>query len=241
MATIFRKLRLATIGAMVSKKYLAYALGEIILIVLGILIALEIDNWNNDRQMKKLEIKYLREMISNLKTDLSDVEFNIGFNIDKMKSNLAVAAYIRNRFPYNDSLNFHFSNLTGSTRFISNSSSFENFKTKGFEIIKNDSLRRSITELYSAYYTHIIGFEVIDDHRYQYEVLLPEVMENVKINEFWKSAEPVNHKALLNNVKFQNAIASNIFYRQYMISQYNEQREKVIALIKAIEEYLEVD
>ena len=238
MAPLLRKFRFASLGSMVSKKYLAYAFGEIVLIVFGILIALEINNWNNNRQLKTLELKYLKEMISNLTADLSDIEYNIEFNIEKMKSNLAVSTYTRNRLPYHDSLKFHLANLFGSTRFVSNTSAYENFKSKGFEIIKNDSLRGLITELYSAFYTHITGFEFVDDHRYQYGILMPLLMENTIVNEFWKSAEPINYDDLLNNVEFKNAITSNIFFREYMISQYNEQKSKVLKLIVAIENYL---
>ena len=239
MAKIFRKFRFETIGAMISKKYIFYALGEIALIVFGILIALQIDNWNNDRQLKTLELKYLKEMISNLRSDLTDIEYNIDFNVDKMKSNLVIATQTRNKLPYYDSLNFHFSNLIGSTRFIPNTSSYDNFKAKGFEIIKHDSLRRLITYLYSVEYSHIMGFEFVDDHKYQYETLVPQVIENVKVNEMWKSAEPISYQDLLKNIKFQNAIVSNIFYREYMISEYKEQKRIVLEVISAIEKYVE--
>ena len=40
-------------------KYLKYAIGEILLVVIGILIALQINNWNEDRKRKKLEISTL--------------------------------------------------------------------------------------------------------------------------------------------------------------------------------------
>jgi hypothetical protein len=63
-------------------------------------------------------------------------------------------------------------------------------------------------------------------------------MENVKVGEVWKSAEPVDQAQLLNNVKFQNAIVTNIFFRQYMIAEYFRQRRKVLELIAAIEKYL---
>jgi hypothetical protein len=239
MAKIFRKFRFETIGSILSKKYLAYALGEIALIVIGILIALQIDNWKNDRQLKTLEIKYLKEMISNLRLDLNDIESNIEFNMEKMKSNSVIVNYSKNKLPYNDSLDFHFSNLTGSTRFVPNTSSYDNFKSKGFEIIKNDSLRRLITYLYSVEYNHIIGYEFVDDHQYQYEILLPQVLENVKVNEFWKSATAINYRDLINNVKFQNVIVTNIFYREYMISEYRRQKDQVLELIEAIEKYVE--
>ena len=65
------------------------------------------------------------------------------------------------------------------------------------------------------------------------------MIENVKVNEFWKSAEPINYRDLLNNIKFQNAIVSNIFYRNYMISEYHRQKQNVLEVISDIEKYVE--
>ncbi len=47
-------------------KYLLYALGEIILVVLGILIALQINNWNQEQKDHKAEITYLKEIKNSL-------------------------------------------------------------------------------------------------------------------------------------------------------------------------------
>jgi hypothetical protein len=59
-------------------KYLKYAIGEIVLVVIGILIALSINNWNENRKSKALEIKLLNELIDDLietKEDLlTDIE-----------------------------------------------------------------------------------------------------------------------------------------------------------------------
>ena len=50
-------------------KYFKYALGEIFLVVIGILIALQINNWNQDRINKDYELKMLRELVEDLKLD----------------------------------------------------------------------------------------------------------------------------------------------------------------------------
>lgn len=58
-------------------KYLLYAIGEIILVVIGILIALGINNWNEIRKEKNIENKILVEISKGLKQDLIDIKDNI--------------------------------------------------------------------------------------------------------------------------------------------------------------------
>ena len=50
-------------------KYLKYAIGEILLVVIGILIALQINNWNEEKKLRKLEISYLSGILYDLKAD----------------------------------------------------------------------------------------------------------------------------------------------------------------------------
>tara|TARA_Y100000385_G_C13099534_1_gene643585 strand:- start:2936 stop:3121 length:186 start_codon:yes stop_codon:yes gene_type:complete len=57
MLTLLRKIRKSLIDSGSSRKYLLYAIGEIALVVIGILIALQINNWNEsrkDRQWKNI-------------------------------------------------------------------------------------------------------------------------------------------------------------------------------------------
>jgi hypothetical protein len=50
-------------------KYFKYAIGEIILVMIGILLALQVSNWNNQSTDRKLEKRYLSELILDLQTD----------------------------------------------------------------------------------------------------------------------------------------------------------------------------
>jgi hypothetical protein len=63
-----RSLRQSLIGKNQSGKYLKYALGEIVLVVIGILIALQINTWNEGLVNKKKEKEYLNNLIEDLKT-----------------------------------------------------------------------------------------------------------------------------------------------------------------------------
>ncbi|MEA3460898.1 MAG: hypothetical protein U9R49_03390, partial [Bacteroidota bacterium] len=59
-----------------KRNFWLYSVGEFVLIFLGILIALQVDNWNQVRQERKLERVLLSEMRSNLKATQEDIEYN---------------------------------------------------------------------------------------------------------------------------------------------------------------------
>ncbi|XMO87136.1 DUF6090 family protein [Algibacter sp. AS12] len=69
MIKIFRKIRQNLLIKSKTGKYFKYAIGEIILVVIGILIALQINNWNENRLTNKAVKTYLNNLIQDLQTD----------------------------------------------------------------------------------------------------------------------------------------------------------------------------
>ena len=67
---ILRKIRKHLLAENKFSKYLIYAIGEIILVVIGILIAIQINNWNNDNIERELELNMLSEILTNLEKDV---------------------------------------------------------------------------------------------------------------------------------------------------------------------------
>ena len=66
MLRFFRRLRQNFLVENKTTKYLLYALGEIILIVIGILVALQINNWNEANKERRLEAQLIHLLISDL-------------------------------------------------------------------------------------------------------------------------------------------------------------------------------
>ena len=87
MIKFFRHIRKSLLMENKSAKYFKYAIGEIILVVIGILIALQINNLNEDRKSRKQEIKYLK----NLQKDIS-LELKNNDSIIKYRAGTAKAA-----------------------------------------------------------------------------------------------------------------------------------------------------
>ncbi len=62
MIKFFRKIRYDLMDKNKTGKYLKYAIGEIILVVIGILIALSINNWNENRKSKRVADEIYRNL-----------------------------------------------------------------------------------------------------------------------------------------------------------------------------------
>ena len=69
MINFFRKIRRNLLEEGKVSKYLKYAIGEIILVVVGILIALQINNWNEYRKSRKVELNYLKNIQEDILSD----------------------------------------------------------------------------------------------------------------------------------------------------------------------------
>jgi hypothetical protein len=80
MLKFFRKIRQNLISSGKTANYLKYAIGEIILVVIGILIALQINNWNEKRKLVIEEKQYYKNIKRQLTEDASYINNNIEFN-----------------------------------------------------------------------------------------------------------------------------------------------------------------
>ena len=129
-------------------KYFKYAIGEIVLVVIGILIALQINTWNEHNKLKKEEIEILKNFKSAIENDLIQLDKHLNRYDKSRKSIDYLISYLNQDLPYKDSLKFHFGNLNVNYRLSTNTSIFENLKSKGFDLITNDSLKNEIVIFY---------------------------------------------------------------------------------------------
>ncbi len=79
MIKFFRKIRQNLLIENKTGKYFKYAIGEIILVVIGILIALQINNWNENRKAEKIELTYLIRLKNDLEKDTLYLENKIQY------------------------------------------------------------------------------------------------------------------------------------------------------------------
>jgi len=147
MIQFFRKVRKEALPKTKFGSYLLYAIGEIILVVIGILVALQISNWNEGLKAKKFEKEILVLIEQNLQKD------SIAMAMELFEAKRAIE--LTNRLlkqveskNYNDSLNIWMGKIISFERFKSQSSAFEVLKSKGIEAISNKELQLALISYY---------------------------------------------------------------------------------------------
>lgn len=241
MINFFRKIRKQMADDNKPMKYMRYAIGEIILVVIGILIALQINNYNIEQKNEIKEHMLLAEMVVNLKDDLKDINWKIDYTKKKILSNNAVLSHLTSDSSMTDSLSFHYSNIYGYYGFDSNTSAYENIKSVGFDLIKVDSLRRQITELYEIDYSQLKQTMEVWDQRHQNDKILPQVTANILHYKIWSSAQPQNIENLRTNNQFIEIIKFNIVAKELIVYYLGNVKRNVIELKSGIEHYLEIE
>ena len=77
MIKFFRKIRYDLMEKNKTGKYFKYAIGEIVLVVIGILIAISINNWNQSQKEKQIEAQYLNNIVRDLNEQLHSIDTQI--------------------------------------------------------------------------------------------------------------------------------------------------------------------
>lgn len=238
MILFMRKIRQKLLADSKITKYLAYVIGEIILIVIGILIALSIDNWNSDRIARQTEIAILKEMKSNLNFDLVDLRLNLVINKNSLRANTLVLESLEHPDITNDSLSYWYANLTLTTMLDINNSSYENLKSFGFHIISNDSLRIKITELYTITYVFLSKMENVM-YSIQSDKITPLVLKNTITEAPYISAKPIDRIALRRNHEFIESLKYSRSWFIFMIGLYEDAEQNIVALMEQIDNEIE--
>jgi hypothetical protein len=133
-------------------KYLTYAIGEIVLVVIGILIALSINNWNEEQIIKEKESLILKELLNSINSDLQKYQDLSIPRLERKKAGIdSLESYIFAKKEIEDSLFLDFySKLTQDIYMGVDDGPFEALKSSGLEIISNDSLRTALNKVYTS-------------------------------------------------------------------------------------------
>ena len=165
MINFFRKIRRKLADDNEFFKYARYAIGEIILVVIGILIALQINNWNEWRKERIIEKSILLELENNLERNLALIDIAAAEMNEINKSTGTMIEIIAERKPYTDTLKYHFSqfNRSGSYLLKLNTNGYESLKNIGFEILTSKVLKNEVLSLFEiSYPSYVQETEVVN-------------------------------------------------------------------------------
>ena len=173
MIKFFRKIRQNLLSEGKTGKYFKYAIGEIVLVVIGILIALGINNWNENRKTEEKVKQFLISLKSELKNDLTEITSVTEAQIER--SNRITHAIELSKNPnvetlilidsikyYDPGNNFTFFPTVGSYNAANNAGLIDN--------INNEELKLNILNLYEHLYPRIVyNGKILDERTGQIE------------------------------------------------------------------------
>ena len=236
MINLFRKIRQDLLSENKLSIYLVYAIGEVVLVVFGILIAFQIDNWNDNRNLRSLENILLIDIRDNLIASRTNLASTISYNRTTLYNYEKILSHIKEDLPYSNSLDSAFSYIGYWSEPNFTYTAYETIKSKGMDIIQNDSLKISITEIYEQYFPFLIG-ELKGEWELHQSLVLPFIVHNIRyINA--DVARPNNFNDLKTNDEFQNLMGLKMTTRKYTIQFTQRAQERVDSLIFMIDREL---
>lgn len=248
MIQFFRIMRQRLLSENKFSKYLMYAIGEIVLVVIGILIALQINNANELRKERIAEIKMLHNFKKSITEDLLSTEDFINRFEQADESIYLILTHMENDLKYHDSLQYHFRYTTALWSPKINQEYFERTTSSDFNIITNDSLKNELLDYYS------FAKRTFDVRMNRYAVLMDDASRNVfnsRFNAFWNNTwndpdypestardmKPMDYEALKKDSEYRyflQTLKNQLYwYVREPLTQANQSAEKLIGLIDA--------
>lgn len=238
MKTIFRKMRSEQSNKRNWFNYVLYAIGEIILLIIGVLMALQINNWNEERKLRKLEIVSMKNLIE-------EIDFNNKtlFAINRhdsinVSNNRELMQLLKNPDQnYDTTLQRYFTSMLSSRLFITRKVTFENLKANNFNVIASDSMRIKISFIYDALY-HYLENDQRKNKAESKKSLHLLVIKNFEKNQDHKII-PNDFKALQNNQEFINTFSFHISFMEDILYQNKDFHSYFDSLLLELKQYLE--
>ncbi len=155
MIKFFRHIRKSLLMENKTGKYFKYAIGEIILVVIGILIALSINNWNENRKAKILEKNYYCLLLDDLKQDKQQVEVLKTLVQERIDySNRMISVIQQNQSDATEfGTNLRYAIRLATKSFQPNDATYQDIKSSGnLNIIKGKSITKALNTYFKTTY-----------------------------------------------------------------------------------------
>ena len=228
MVRFFRKIRQHFLLENNFSKYLLYALGEILLVVIGILIALQIDTYSDQKKERQQEKKLLYNLSQEVGLDIQQITFNTRLSNERLGRLNSLILSIKKPDSVNpiqfiqDSYEFVFDQY-----FKSNSGIFDEAVSSGkMSYIQNEVLRQSVFNYYrnaKETYTDGTTRQITD------EFITPLLIEQVYLNQEGLTllGLDVADFSLLQNLDIKGLAQSKDFWKMALL-KFGGNKEQIL-------------
>jgi hypothetical protein len=259
MKKILGNRRLETIQLQGLLRYSLYALGEIVLIVIGILVALELGDWNDKAKTSELE----KRILSDLKNEIENNLIGLNYVIQEKREVVEVCQiFLKKTGPRAKwDLDLKFDSLlvksiVSGWKFKPQNGVLDDILSSGkLALIKNDQLRYAISSL--SGYTARSQFEddmVINDLHSSYLPFIAKYYPIKNTNayksgelsesqrkfpeEILSSSHGRSPEVLLTNLEFENQINIQLLWVNFSLYHYDQQQSKYKEIVSIIDQEL---
>ena len=216
MIKFFRKIRQNLIMDNKTSKYFKYAIGEIVLVVIGILIALSINNWNENRKLQNEELKLLFDIKTNLESNLVNFKNDTIRNHKDLADYIKIETHIKNDLPYNEELDTSFGRLTfWASPYIINTA-YNSLQTKGLDLISNEVLKNAIVNMHEIELATIIQDYEATENDLMADIVTPFFAKHIRRlhEQNLMLSRPNDFESLKRNEEFKNILSMIIRQRK---------------------------
>lgn len=235
MIKLFRNIRKNLLAEGKTSKYLKYAIGEIILVVIGILIALQVNNWNENRKTQQRQTIFL----NNIKQDLTNDLIQLNQIIDYQTKKLALVNELKDELIASNKKDFkkieHLFTIiqnTGNNTFFPNTGAYTTSGSSGIlDNLKPETLKINITTLYERYYKRLIYNGEIYDAR-------TDDIAMRRGKYFNKLNSTLTSEAVINDGEFLNLTSIALYNNTNYVSLCNTTKNEIEKILIQIEKDL---
>jgi len=217
--------------------YLLYAIGEIALVVIGILIALQINNWNERQKLIDYENKMLNEVLEDLERDTAYLNRQLN-RLQKMTKSVDI---LLKADSYHDSLEVYL-DIPSGVYFIINQKAIETIRNYGQQIPLDDELRKTLDSYYQRA-QFLVDLIKIEGDTYFYPYIMP--YWNKHFLDAPDDSSPLGYSLItdsldevITSAKFKDIVISKKIRTEDWKRSYSEIYDDAIMCTDAIKLYL---
>jgi hypothetical protein len=233
MIKFFRKIRQKMLTENKFSKYLIYAIGEIILVVIGILIALQVNNWNEGKKIEQEQLLFLNTLKKDLNNDLEQLDQILAFQQEKLDTINALKDEMLSTNNFNEIERLFAKNQTTSnSTYFPNTGSYTTAVSSGKIANLNPSdLKVAITNLYERYYYRLIyNGEVYDKRNDEVAFRRGKFFNKITLK--------LNSADVIEDSEFANLITILIYDNTTYVNLGSQTRNEILRVLDLIDQRL---
>jgi len=230
MINFFRKIRQQLLTQNKVSKYLLYAIGEIVLVVIGILIALQVNNWNEDYKESQAIKSVLYEIKEDLIQDKAELERNIEIRTEDFEAQKRIINVLETNGVFNENVRSDLGRIHLARNVFSASKGYDLLKELNLGTLKDKELRVLLTQYYEIDIA-LVHREYEDDKLEFENFWLPYVRMHFKEWVFGDYAIPHDYSRILNDQTLLTATKMNSNNLNNTINAYKSALSTAIKLI----------